>query len=38
MHGKKITMVLVNVDRLTDEWNQYCLEGVKKKRYEGNDD
>ena len=35
--GKKLSTVLVNVDKLTDEWNQYCLEDIKEEWYQSND-
>ena len=27
----------MNVDKLTDEWNQYCLEDIKEECYQSND-
>ena len=35
--GKKLTAISVNVDKLTDEWNQYCLEDIKEEWYQSND-
>ena len=35
--GKKLTAMSVNVDKLTDEWNQHCLEYIKEEWYQSDD-
>ena len=37
MHGKERAIVLVDVDKLTNEWYQYCFEDIKEERYQSND-
>ena len=32
-----LTVVLVNVENLTDQWNQYCLEYIKEEWCQSND-
>ena len=34
---KKLNAISVNFDKLTNEWNQYCLEDIKEEWYHSND-
>ena len=35
--AKKLTAISMNVDKLTDECNQYCLEDIKEEWHQSND-
>ena len=35
--GKKLNVISVNVEKLTDEWNQYCFEDIMEEWYQLNE-